>query len=256
MSFSCRVGVHLASVERERFGRGGSIVRGRAARTSTIHSSRIPTSNSAKCSRFFPRIARGSQVVDLKGRRVAKPLRSAGPSPYQLLLDEHRILADPRFVRYERFIFHPYSDLVAGRVDAFLLDNIIADRRFGAPADSSSPNLGDRPSVVCFSPKSSAALRDSANAICAIACARMRSRRHSAGWGGGTSTTGAFQTWHWPQRPRKRLTASSGPANSSKRRRVPPRTHACSGRHTCACCRSFRWHSRCGVGRGRRGGPM
>jgi His/Glu/Gln/Arg/opine family amino acid ABC transporter permease subunit len=61
---------------------------------------------------------------DLSGRRVAT---LAGTIAYDILLKaerEHGVTP----VSYEDDV-HPYSDLVLGRVDAVLLDNVLADRR-------------------------------------------------------------------------------------------------------------------------------
>jgi len=62
-------------------------------------------------------------LADLKGRRVAT---LGGTVAYDLLLDaerRHGITA----VSYDDDV-HPYSDLVLGRVDAVVLDNVLADR--------------------------------------------------------------------------------------------------------------------------------
>ena len=63
-------------------------------------------------------------LADLRGRRVAT---LAGTIAYEILLKaerDHGIQA----VSYEDDV-HPYSDLVIGRVDAVLLDNVLAERR-------------------------------------------------------------------------------------------------------------------------------
>jgi polar amino acid transport system substrate-binding protein len=63
-------------------------------------------------------------LADLAGRRVAT---LAGTMAYDLLLEaqrEHGIVP----VSYEDDV-HPYSDLLIGRVDAVLLDDVLADRR-------------------------------------------------------------------------------------------------------------------------------
>ena len=62
-------------------------------------------------------------LADLRGRRVAT---LAGTIAYDLLLDaqgQHRIVP----VSYDDDV-HPYSDLLVGRVDAVLLDNVLAAR--------------------------------------------------------------------------------------------------------------------------------
>jgi polar amino acid transport system substrate-binding protein len=68
--------------------------------------------------------SRISSLVDLRGRRVAT---LAGTIAYDILV---RAASDIGLqpVAYEDDV-HPYEDLVIGRVDAVLLDNILADRR-------------------------------------------------------------------------------------------------------------------------------
>ena len=64
------------------------------------------------------------RLADLRGHRVGT---LGGTIAYEILLNagrEHGIDA----VSYEDDV-HPYSDLVLGRVDAVLLDNVLADRR-------------------------------------------------------------------------------------------------------------------------------
>jgi polar amino acid transport system substrate-binding protein len=63
-------------------------------------------------------------LADLRGRRVGT---LGGTIAYEILLDaerQHGIVA----VSYEDDV-HPYSDLLIGRLDAVLLDNVLADRR-------------------------------------------------------------------------------------------------------------------------------
>jgi len=71
----------------------------------------------------FADSARYRSLTALAGRRVAT---LGGTGAYQMLLDMQP-LGGPIVVSYDDDV-HPYSDLVAGRVDAVLLDNIIADR--------------------------------------------------------------------------------------------------------------------------------
>jgi polar amino acid transport system substrate-binding protein len=66
-------------------------------------------------------------LADLRGKRVGT---LAGTIAYEILLRaerEHGIEA----VSYEDDV-HPYSDLILGRVDAVLLDNVLAERRHRA----------------------------------------------------------------------------------------------------------------------------
>ncbi|MDB4877038.1 MAG: putative amino acid transporter permease/substrate binding protein [Gemmatimonadetes bacterium] len=67
--------------------------------------------------------ARFRRVEDLAGHRVAA---LGGTTAYQILLDAQKNIGVIP-ISYDDDV-HPYSDLVAGRVDAVLLDNIIAER--------------------------------------------------------------------------------------------------------------------------------
>jgi polar amino acid transport system substrate-binding protein len=66
---------------------------------------------------------RFKRLADLAGRRVAT---LGATTAYQILVDEQR-RSGLIPVSYDEDV-HPYTDLVAGRVDAVLLDNIIAAR--------------------------------------------------------------------------------------------------------------------------------
>jgi len=68
--------------------------------------------------------ARFRTLADLRGRRVAT---LGGTIAYEILLGAER-QHGIRAVSYEDDV-HPYSDLVIGRVDAVLLDNVLAERR-------------------------------------------------------------------------------------------------------------------------------
>jgi len=68
--------------------------------------------------------ARFRTLEDLRGRRVGT---LAGTIAYDILLRGGRDHGT-KAVAYEDDV-HPYSDLVLGRVDAVLLDNVLADRR-------------------------------------------------------------------------------------------------------------------------------
>jgi polar amino acid transport system substrate-binding protein len=106
-------------------------------------------------------------LSDLRGRRVAT---LGATTAYQILLDARDSLGIVA-VSYDDDV-HPYADLVAGRVDAVLLDNIIADRslrRTGGFVVQPDPvAIGH---YVAVFPRSEAARRDSADAILR---ARMR----------------------------------------------------------------------------------
>ena len=110
---------------------------------------------------------RFATLASLRGHRVAT---LGATTAYQILLDDSkRGGAVP--VSYDDDV-HPYADLVAGRVDAVLLDNIIADRslrRTGGFVIEPQPVATGR--YVGVFAKANTALRDSVNAILR---ARMR----------------------------------------------------------------------------------
>jgi len=106
-------------------------------------------------------------LADLRGRRVAT---LGSTMAYDILLDARRESGVVP-VSYDDDV-HPYSDLVAGRVDAVLLDHVIAER-----ALRRTPGFVIQPEAVAIGhyvgvlAKNNAALRDSVNAILR---ARMR----------------------------------------------------------------------------------
>lgn len=105
--------------------------------------------------------ARYRKLSDLANRKVAT---LGATMAYQLLLD-----AQPKYgvipVSYDDDI-HPYSDLVAGRVDAVLLDHIIADRSLRrTPGFVVQPVPVATGHYVAVFAKSNTALRDSADDI-------------------------------------------------------------------------------------------
>ena len=111
--------------------------------------------------------ARYRKLSDLRGKRVGT---LASTTAYQILLDARDSLGLVP-VSYDDDV-HPYTDLVAGRLDAVLLDNIIADRslrRSGGfiiqPATVATGHY------VAVFPLAASARRDSANTILR---ARMR----------------------------------------------------------------------------------
>jgi polar amino acid transport system substrate-binding protein len=99
------------------------------------------------------------RLADLKGRRVGT---LGGTIAYEILLQGER-----RFgleaVSYDDDV-HPYSDLLLGRVDAVLLDNVLAERR-----RKSMPGITVQPDPVAIShyvgvlAARNASLRDAAN---------------------------------------------------------------------------------------------
>jgi polar amino acid transport system substrate-binding protein len=127
----------------------------------------------------FADSARFRTLADLSGRRVAT---LGGTGAYQMLLDLQP-RAGPIPISYDDDV-HPYSDLVAGRVDAVLLDNIIADRslrRSGGFYIQPVPVATGH--YVAVLAARDTALRDSVNAI-------LRSRMRDG------SLEKSFRAWH------------------------------------------------------------
>jgi len=121
------------------------------------------------------------QLSDLAGRRVAT-LGATGAHEI-LLAEQRRTGLVP--VSYDDDV-HPYTDLVAGRVDAVLLDNIIAERslrRMGGFVIQPEPVATGH--YVAVLARANTALRDSVDAILQ---ARMRD-------GSIEKTLRAWQIW-------------------------------------------------------------
>src|SRR6185436_12634400 len=102
------------------------------------------------------------RLTDLAGRRVAT---LGSTMAYQILVDaRERMRVVP--VSYDDDV-HPYSDLVAGRVDAVLLDHIIAERslrRMGGGFVIQAEPVATGHYVAVLA-RANAALRDSVDAI-------------------------------------------------------------------------------------------
>ncbi|MCA2990704.1 MAG: ABC transporter permease subunit [Gemmatimonas sp.] len=133
--------------------------------------------------------ARYHTLAQLAGRRVAT-LGATGA--YRLLLaaqQEHGVVP----VSYDDDV-HPYTDLVAGRVDAVLLDHVIADRALRrTPGFMIQPTVVTRGHYVALFARDRAALRDSANAVLA---ARLRDGTLAAvfrKWGVWDAEQAAYQ---------------------------------------------------------------
>jgi polar amino acid transport system substrate-binding protein len=105
--------------------------------------------------------SRFRSLADLGGRKVAT---LGGTLAYEILLRAQRERGiEP--VSYEDDV-HPYSDLVLGRVDAVLLDNIIAARRKTAvPGYTVVPGSVASSHYVGIFSQQNAPLRDAANEI-------------------------------------------------------------------------------------------
>jgi polar amino acid transport system substrate-binding protein len=109
-------------------------------------------------------------LADLRGRRVAT---LSGTIAYELLLAaerEHGIIA----VSYDDDV-HPYEDALNGRVDAVLLDNVLADRAMrrnaGLYTEPAPVASGD---YVVITAPGNVALRDEVNRILRAAMADGR----------------------------------------------------------------------------------
>jgi polar amino acid transport system substrate-binding protein len=142
--------------------------------------------------------ARYRRLGDLAGRRVAT---LGGTGAYRLLLDEAR-RSGLIPVSYDDDV-HPYGDLRAGRVDAVLLDDIIADRslrRTGGFVIQRAPVATGH--YVAVLARAHAALRDSVNAILR---ARMRD-------GSLEKTFRAWGVWNGDQAAYFRRALAEAPA--------------------------------------------
>jgi polar amino acid transport system substrate-binding protein len=111
--------------------------------------------------------ARFRSLSDLRGKRIGT---LGATTAYQILIDARDSLGIVP-VSYDDDV-HPYADLVAGRVDAVLLDNIIADRSLKRTGGFViQPTTVATGHYVAVFPLAAAARRDSANDILR---ARMR----------------------------------------------------------------------------------
>ena len=112
------------SVERGDFDLGMSGLEDRPELRAAPFRVAFRTSSSAKSSPCAPPTATATaRCADLRGKRVAT---LGATTAYQILLDARDSLGVIP-ISYDDDV-HPYADLVAGRVDAVLLDNIIAER--------------------------------------------------------------------------------------------------------------------------------
>jgi polar amino acid transport system substrate-binding protein len=151
------------------------------------------------------------RLSDLAGHRVAT---LGATLAYQMLVDEQaRSGLVP--ISYDDDV-HPYSDLVAGRVDAVLLDNIIAARslrRTGGFVIQPEPAATGH--YVAVFARANAALRDSANAVLRE---RMRDgslERTFRRWGVWSDAQGDYFRRVLAEAPRE--DAASAPAPASGR---------------------------------------
>jgi len=130
------------------------------------------------------------RLADLAGKRVAT---LGATLAYQMLVDAQGA-SGVIPVSYDDDV-HPYGDLVAGRVDAVLLDNIIAERslrRMGGSGFVIQPEPAATGHYVAVFAKPNVALRDSANEILR---ARMRDgslERTFRRWGVWSDAQGAY----------------------------------------------------------------
>jgi polar amino acid transport system substrate-binding protein len=128
------------------------------------------------------------RIGDLAGKRVAT---LGGTTAYDILLAEQ---AKNGLVpiSYDDDV-HPYTDLVAGRVDAVLLDNVIAERSLRRSGGFViQPEAAATGHYVGIFPLSRPALRDSANEILR---ARMRDgslEKTFRAWGVWSEKEGAY----------------------------------------------------------------
>jgi len=128
------------------------------------------------------------RLSDLAGRRVAT---LGATMAYQMLLDEQK-RSGLVPISYDDDV-HPYSDLVAGRVDAVLLDNIIAERslrRTGGFVIQPEPAATGH--YVAVFARANAAMRDSANAVLRARMQDGSLERTFRRWGVWSDAQGGF----------------------------------------------------------------
>ena len=123
--------------------------------------------------------ARFLSLSDLAGRRVGT---LGSTQAYQLLLDAQRTHGVVP-VSYDDDV-HPYTDLVDGRLDAVLLDHVIAERALRrAPGFVIQPSAVARGHYVAVFAQGKEALRDSADAILRARIADGSLERTFRRWG-------------------------------------------------------------------------
>lgn len=123
--------------------------------------------------------ARFRTLDDLAGRRVGT---LGSTQAYRLLL-EARATHGVVPVSYDDDV-HPYADLVDGRLDAVLLDHVIAERALGrAPGFVIQPSAVARGHYVAVFAQGKEALRDSADAILRARIADGSLERTFRRWG-------------------------------------------------------------------------
>lgn len=145
-------------------------------------------------------------LADLRGKRVAT---LGSTTAWDMLLDArttYRVVP----VSYDDDV-HPYTDLTAGRVDAVLLDNIIADRAFrrqgGFTVQAAPLALGH---YVIVMAQGDSVLRDSVDATLRAAMGDGSLERLYRTWNVWDSAQGAFQA-----RTVQRATAQSSAVPAS-----------------------------------------
>ena len=118
-------------------------------------------------------------LKDLAGRKVGT---LGGTMAYDILLSAERQYGLTA-VSYDDDV-HPYEDLELGRLDAVLLDNVLADRRLKAHPDLATlpETIATGHYVAVFAP-TSAALRDQANEILKTAMRDGTLERTFRKWG-------------------------------------------------------------------------
>ena len=168
-----------ASAERGDFEIGLSGVEDRPALRAQ-HAVTIPYFEFREVVAVRPRDAdRFRRLADLTGRRVAT---LGGTAAYQMLLD-----AQAKWgvvpVSYDDDV-HPYTDLVAGRVDAVLLDHVIAERSQrrvgGFVIQPEAAAIGHYVGVLA---RANDALRDSVDVILRARISDGSLERTFRGWG-------------------------------------------------------------------------
>ena len=220
--------------------------RGHAGAPRGARRRRFPTTSSAKSSACGPRTPRGSARSPICAAARSRTL--GGTIAYDILLRaerDHGIEA----VSYDDDV-HPYSDLVLGRVDAVLLDNVLAERRQrvvpGFTVQPSAVAVGHYVGVLAPTQRGRCATR--ATRSCAARCATDRSSASSASGTSGTTTSPQLYARLLAGEPVAPVVglddapaAAADAVDASEAARALPAVARSARRSSRSCCRACRW---------------
>jgi hypothetical protein len=190
--------------------------------------------------------AKFRSLADLRGKTVGT---LGGTIAYEILLRAEREQHGLHAVSYDDDV-HPYSDLVMGRVDAVLLDNVLAERRSAHAGISRI-----QPQTVAIGHYVGVLARERAAARRINEILRAHARRHARADLPQVGclerrSAAALRASCWPASRCRRSSARhvverrDGVANGRRARRyLPSLLRASASRSCCRACR-WRWRSR------------